>query len=122
MTIKYEKRESWRGQGYYYVVVSGGGLEDDASPELVSKVINEIQRVSNENGAFCHVSGEHMSAEKVIEALEEYLAEAAEDLEIVVSYQKEGRERRYTPQAHWEPSGCEWEESAQYGYDYGWDI
>lgn len=55
--------------------------------------------------------------------LEDIAATMAEDLEVEFVYQIDGRERKYTPQAFWEPSGgCEWEESAQYGYDYGWDI
>lgn len=59
-----------------------------------------------------------------IEALEEEAADLAERLEIEFVYVRaDGTERKYTPQAFWEPSGgCEWEESAQYGYDYGWNL
>lgn len=59
-----------------------------------------------------------------LEALEEEAADLAESLDIEFVYVRaDGTERKYTPQALWEPSGgCEWEESAQYGYDYGWDI
>ena len=62
--------------------------------------------------------------EDEIESLEEEAAELAESLEIEFVYVRaDGTERKYTPQAFWEPSGgCEWEESAQYGYDYGWQI
>lgn len=56
------------------------------------------------------------------EALEELAAELAEELEIYFAYQHEGKERKYSPQAFWEPSNCEWAQSAQEGYDYGWDV
>jgi vacuolar-type H+-ATPase subunit E/Vma4 len=59
-----------------------------------------------------------------LECLEEEAVDLAEALEIEFIYtRKDGKERRYSPQAFWEPSGgCEWVESAQYGYDYGWNI
>lgn len=59
-----------------------------------------------------------------IEELEEEAAELAEELKIYFIYKRnDGTKRTYTPEAFWEPSGgCEWVESAQYGYDYGWDI
>lgn len=56
------------------------------------------------------------------ESLEELATELAEELEIYFVYQYEGKERKYSPQAFWEPSNCEWAQSAQEGYDYGWDI
>ena len=59
-----------------------------------------------------------------LETLEDEAADLAESLEIEFVYVRaDGTERKYTPQAFWEPSGgCSWEESAQYGYDYGWQI
>lgn len=59
-----------------------------------------------------------------IEELEEEAADLAEILEIEFVYVRtDGKTRRYSPEAFWEPSGgCEWVESAQYGSDYGWDI
>ena len=59
-----------------------------------------------------------------IESLEEEAAELAESLEIEFVYVRaDGTERKYTPQAFWEPSGgCEWQESAEYGVDYGWGV
>lgn len=59
-----------------------------------------------------------------IERLEEDASELAESLEIEFVYVRaDGTERKYTPQAFWEPSGgCEWQESAEYGYHYGWNI
>lgn len=59
-----------------------------------------------------------------LDELEEEASELAEELEIEFIYtRKDGKVRRYYPQAFWEPSGgCEWVESAQYGYDYGWNV
>lgn len=59
-----------------------------------------------------------------IEELEEEAAELAEYLEIDFEYVRvDGQQRTYTPEAWWEPSGgCEWVESAQYGYDFGWNV
>lgn len=55
--------------------------------------------------------------------LEDWAQELAEECEIPFTYMAEGKERTYTPASMWEASGgCEWEESAQYGYDYGWNI
>lgn len=59
-----------------------------------------------------------------LEGLEEEASELAEELEIEFIYtRKDGKVRRYYPQAFWEPSGgCEWVESAEYGIHYGWNI
>jgi multidrug efflux pump subunit AcrA (membrane-fusion protein) len=59
-----------------------------------------------------------------LECLEEEAQELAEELEIEFVYTRaDGTIRTYTPAAFWEPSGgCEWVESAQWGYDYGWNI
>lgn len=59
-----------------------------------------------------------------IEELEEEAADLAEYLEIDFEYiRSDGERRTYTPESWWEPSGgCSWVESAQYGYDYGWNI
>lgn len=56
--------------------------------------------------------------------LEDEAAELAEELEIEFIYTRnDGTKRVYTPEAFWEPSGgCEWVASAQYGYDYGWNV
>lgn len=56
--------------------------------------------------------------------LEDRASDMAEELEIEFVYTRaDGTVRKYYPQAFWEPSGgCEWVESAQYGYDYGWNV
>lgn len=63
------------------------------------------------------------------DALEEFIKEWAEDVaesaELPFTYTDgSGRNQTYTPQTLWEASGScsEWEQSAQYGYDYGWNI
>ena len=58
----------------------------------------------------------------LVDILEEIASELAEELEIHFIYDRNGRQREYTPRSLWEPSGsCEWEESAS-EYDYGWDL
>lgn len=59
-----------------------------------------------------------------LECLEDEAQELAEELEIEFVYTRaDGTVRTYTPEAFWEPSGgCEWVESAQWGYDYGWNV
>lgn len=62
--------------------------------------------------------------ESLIDTIEEQASELAEELEIHFIYDRDGSKREYTPRSLWEPSGScsEWEESAQEGYDYGWQI
>lgn len=62
--------------------------------------------------------------EDEFEDLEGEASELAEALEIEFAYVRaDGDQRKYTPEAFWEPSGgCSWVESAQAGYDYGWNI
>ena len=58
----------------------------------------------------------------LVEVVEETASEIAEELEIHFIYDRNGRQREYTPRSLWEPSGgCSWEESAS-EYDYGWDL
>lgn len=56
--------------------------------------------------------------------LQEWAAETAEEEELPFTYERaDGSTQTYTPASLWEASGgCEWEESAQYGSDYGWNI
>lgn len=56
--------------------------------------------------------------------LKDYARDLAEDEELPFTFTDvDGRSQTYTPQSLWESSGgCEWEESAQEGYDYGWNI
>lgn len=63
-----------------------------------------------------------MDDEATLDTLEDWARDLAEDAEAMFSYQRGSRQRTYTPTSHWEASNCEWEQSAQEGYDYGWDI
>lgn len=57
--------------------------------------------------------------------LKDWAAEAAEGAELPFTYTDGyGSVQTYTPASLWEASGScsEWEESAQEGYDYGWNI
>lgn len=62
--------------------------------------------------------------EDKLESLEEDARDLAEELEIHFTYQrKDGELRTYTPESLWEESsGCSYYQSAEYGYDYGWNI
>lgn len=58
------------------------------------------------------------------ELVRDWAADTAEQLEVPFTYTDvDGKTQTFTPASMWEASGgCEWEESAQYGYDYGWNI
>ncbi|UAV90009.1 hypothetical protein REC_160 [Pseudomonas phage REC] len=57
--------------------------------------------------------------------LKDWAADTAEQAELPFTYTDGfGSTQTYTPASLWEASGScsEWEESAQEGYDYGWNI
>ena len=56
--------------------------------------------------------------------LKDWAAECAEYAELPFTYTTDdGDTNTYTPASLWESSGgCEWEQSAQIGYDYGWNV
>jgi hypothetical protein len=56
--------------------------------------------------------------------LKDWARDIAEDAEVPFTFEdRDGDVQTYTPQSLWESSGsCEWETSAQEGYDYGWNI
>lgn len=59
------------------------------------------------------------------EFIKEWASETAELAELPFTFtDRSGRSQTYTPASLWEASGScsEWEQSAQYGYDYGWGI
>lgn len=93
--------------------------------EFIALLVKALEQ-ANETEEFPLINGdegETVSGEWVVEYLEDIAADEAESAEIYFVYQRDGRERKYSPQSFWEASGgCSWEESAQYGYDYGWDI
>lgn len=66
-----------------------------------------------------------MLAGDVEEVLRDWAQDTAEQAELPFTYvDGEGHTQTYTPASLWEASGScsEWEESAQEGYDYGWNI
>ena len=100
----------------------------------VDKVVEQARKAAEQNNeqaskrvAELRELFERITAEtddNELEGLEEEAAELAEELEIEFVYTRyDGKQRTYTPECFWEPSGgCEWVESAYYGSDYGWDI
>lgn len=62
--------------------------------------------------------------EELEEFLKDYARDLAEDGEVPFTYTNGyGESHTYTPASLWESSGgCEWETSAQEGYDFGWDL
>lgn len=65
------------------------------------------------------------TAGEVEEVLRDWAQDTAEQAELPFTYvDGEGHTQTYTPASLWEASGScsEWEESAQEGYDYGWNI
>lgn len=56
--------------------------------------------------------------------LKDWARDIAEDAEVPFTFEdRDGSTQTYTPASLWESSGgCEWETSAQEGYDYGWNI
>lgn len=88
------------------------------------KVLENLDQISDDE---IDLMSANYSGDSVIEAFREYFEEALSDiseyLEVELSYQLEGRARTYTPAANWESSSsCEWETSAEYGVDFGWDL
>lgn len=102
-------------QAYHYTRLEfdGEGLEALNNVRILLETLSKLEDFT---------FAEHC-LEDLIEVLEEQAADIAEELEIAFIYDRDGSTREYTPQALWEASGsCEWEESAQYGSDYGWDV
>jgi len=62
--------------------------------------------------------------EDIEDYLKDYARDLAEDAELPFTFEdRDGDTQTYTPASLWESSGgCEWETSAQEGYDYGWNI
>lgn len=69
---------------------------------------------------------DQLAEDDIRDRLEDWVSYLAEEAEVEFSYVRavDGRKRTYSPAAHWEASdSCsEWEQSAEYGINYGWDI
>jgi hypothetical protein len=65
-----------------------------------------------------------MDYDTLLDFMMEWASDTAEGAELPFTFtDRFGDSQTYTPAAMWEASGgCEWEESAQYGSDYGWNI
>lgn len=104
-----------------YQTFKGEGLEQLNNLRLALEYLARLDEDSEEAKALFVATGSDV--EDLIERFEEEAGEVAEDLEIAFIYQGASGTREYTPAAFWSASGgCEWEESAQYGSDYGWNV
>jgi hypothetical protein len=65
-----------------------------------------------------------LSADDLEDLLKDWARDISEDAELPFTFEdRDGDTNTYTPASLWESSGsCEWETSAQEGYDYGWNV
>lgn len=93
---------------YTYDTYQLDGLADNAV-EALSQIAAILKDIDDED---------------VEDYLKDYARDLAEDHELPFTYEDSyGSTQTYTPASLWESSGsCEWETSAQEGYDYGWNI
>ena len=104
------------GTAYKYNSHAVEGLSDNEMDNLAKLAI--VLQDLPEGGAL------DFDQDGLEEFIKEWAADVAESAELPFTYTDgSGRSQTYTPQALWESSGsCEWETSAQEGYDYGWNI
>lgn len=95
-------------------------FEDHIAPDGISQLAALAVTLKNlpEDGAF------DKDYDSLLEYVMEWASETAEEAEVPFTFTDvQGKINTYTPASLWEASGgCEWEESAQYGYDYGWNV
>lgn len=104
-----------------YQTFKGEGLEQLNNIRIALEYLAKIDEDGEEAKALLDATG--YDVEDLIDRFEEEAADEAESLEIAFIYQGASGTREYTPAAFWSASGgCEWEESAQYGSDYGWNV
>ena len=114
-TYGYEGEQQNSQNSYnFYDVVFDGAASDIAQLAALVVALKNLPEV----GAF------DMDAEKLEDFLKEWASELAEGAEVPFTFTDSfGKSQTYTPASLWEASGgCEWEESAQYGYHYGWNL
>lgn len=104
------------GSPYSYNSHDIEGLSDNELDNL-AKLAEVLQNLP-EGGALDY------DLDSLEEFIKDWAADIAESSELPFTYTTgEGSTNTYTPRSLWESSGsCEWETSAQYGYDYGWNI
>lgn len=105
------------GASYSYTTHDLEGLSDNELDNL-AKLATVLQNLPEE-GAL------DFDFDDLEEFIKEWASDIAEQAELPFTYTDgSGRHQTYTPASLWEASGScsEWEQSAQYGYDYGWNI
>jgi CubicO group peptidase (beta-lactamase class C family) len=105
------------GKPYTYDQHDLQGLSDEAFDDL-GKIAVILQNLP-EGGAL------DMSADDLEDFLKDWARDLAEDAEVPFTFTSVGgKTNTYTPASMWEASGScsEWEQSAQEGYDYGWNV
>lgn len=116
ITITYEV---WNGNGATesYNTNTIEGLDGDNDMDSLAKLAYVLQNLP-EDGAL------DFDKSDLEDYLKDYAAELAETAELPFTFTDSyGSAQTYTPASLWESSGsCEWETSAQEGYDYGWNV
>lgn len=120
LTLIQEQHEGeyhWNKQPYSYQRHSLEGLDGSTGVEDLSKLADVMKNLPAE-GALT------MEEDELLEFLKDYARDLAEDAEVPFTFTDAyGSTSTYTPASLWESSGgCEWEQSAQYGHDYGWNL
>lgn len=112
MSVKYD----WQTKDYT-IELSDGTVEIFNSTDMT-----DLEEVSALVAIL--LKADAIGDEKTVDRLELYIGEICEDAELPFAYTRgSGQVRKYTPASDWEPSySCEWEQSAEYGLDYGWNI
>jgi hypothetical protein len=108
---------SYDGKPFSYTSHDLEGLSDNGLDDL-AKLAIVLQNLPEE-GAL------DMSADDLEDFLKDWARDLAEDAEVPFTFTSVGgKTNTYTPASMWEASGScsEWEQSAQEGYDYGWNI
>lgn len=103
-----------------YTLVAGYG--DTEKTFVLPQSLPDVEFLAQVVKALEYASS--IGDEEAVDWFEDFARDISEDLEVLFVYtQVSGKTRTYTPASLWESSGgCEWEESAQWGYDYGWNI
>lgn len=107
---------SYNGSPFSYHGYDLEGLEGEDLAQL-AQLATVLQNLP-EDGALDLSQGE------LEDYIKEWAADTAEGAELPFTYTDSvGKAQTYTPASLWESSGgCEWETSAQEGYDYGWNV
>ena len=106
----------WNKQPYSYERYRLEGLDSDTAIGDLATLAQVIKNLPAD-GAL------GMDEEELLEFLKDHARELSEDAEVPFTFTDAyGSTSTYTPASLWESSGCEWETSAQEGYDYGWDL